>query len=105
MVNFIFQLPVSKKPRVSALEELFAEEDQELRRSLILQQNTAPTTHEKIKGEVSVYRGLPPIPTSDDPTLWWWGKKDTLPLLSQLSSTYLCVQASSTPSERVFSIA
>ncbi|XP_056282746.1 E3 SUMO-protein ligase ZBED1-like isoform X2 [Pseudoliparis swirei] len=96
---------VVKKPRVSALEELFAEEDKELRRSLIQQETTAPTILENIRNELSVYRGLLPIPTSEDPVHWWWRKKETFPVLSQLSTTYLCVQASSTPSERVFSTA
>lgn len=106
MIHFRFQLPPgSKKPRVSALEQLFVEEDRELKRSLFQQQNAAPTIREKVKNEVSVYRGLPLIPNSEDPILWWWSKKDTLPFLLQLSNTYLCVQASSTPLERVFSTA
>ena len=104
-VNIIFQRHVVKKPRVSALEELFAEDDKELRRSLIQQQKTAPTILENIRNELSVYRGLLPIPTSEDPAHWWWSKKETFPILSRLSTTYLCVQASSTPAERVFSTA
>ncbi|KAF3853915.1 hypothetical protein F7725_014603, partial [Dissostichus mawsoni] len=63
---------VVKKPRVSALEEFFAEDDKELRRSLIQKQKTAPTILENIRNELSVYRGLLPIPTSEDPAHWWW---------------------------------
>ncbi|XP_010788602.1 zinc finger BED domain-containing protein 1-like isoform X2 [Notothenia coriiceps] len=97
---------VENKPRVSALEELLAEDDKELRRSLIQQEKTAPTILENIRNELSVYRGpVLPIPTSEDPAHWWWRKKETFPILSRLSSPYLCVQASSTPSERVFSTA
>lgn len=102
MVNCIFQLP---KQRVSALEELFAEEDRELKRHLIQQHHTTLTLHEQMKKELSVYRALPPIPTSEDPVLWWWDNKHTLPSLSKLSTIYLCIQASSTPCERVFSTA
>ncbi|KAK1881391.1 Zinc finger BED domain containing protein 1 [Dissostichus eleginoides] len=40
---------VVKKPRVSALEEFFAEDDKELRRSLIQKQKTAPTILENIR--------------------------------------------------------
>ena len=36
---------------------------------------------------------------------WWWGKRNSLPILSGFSDRYMCVQASSTPSERVFSCA
>ncbi|XP_041856920.1 E3 SUMO-protein ligase ZBED1-like [Melanotaenia boesemani] len=86
----------------SALGELFAEEDRQLQRQLI-QQRSAPTIQERLKKELAVYRGLPPIPTEQDPVQWWCSKTDTLPLFSQLSFIYLCVQASSTPSERVFS--
>lgn len=37
-----------------------------------------------------------------NPALWLWQNRDTVPLLSALVYTYSCVQASSTPSERVF---
>ena len=53
----------------------------------------------------SVYWGLPPVPMSADPAFWWWQKKDTLLFLHAFASKYLCVQASSTASERVFSTA
>ncbi|KAF4110723.1 hypothetical protein G5714_007754 [Onychostoma macrolepis] len=55
MVNFIkrFQFARNLETLTSALKELFAEEDQVLRRSLVLQQNTASTLHDKMKSEVS----------------------------------------------------
>ncbi|KAJ8349380.1 hypothetical protein SKAU_G00245100 [Synaphobranchus kaupii] len=82
-------------------ENLFAEEERELR---TIQPNTL-TSAQRIRQEIQLYRGLPPIPMAEDPVLWWWRKRDTLPLLAELSHSYLCVQASSTPSERVFSTA
>uniref|UniRef100_UPI003AAE61F4 E3 SUMO-protein ligase ZBED1-like n=1 Tax=Centroberyx gerrardi TaxID=166262 RepID=UPI003AAE61F4 len=85
----------------TALEELFAEEDSKLQTT---QQNTLSIT-ERVDQEVQLYKGLPSIPMSADAALWWWQKRDTLPLLSDLAQTYLCVQASSIPSERVFSTA
>ncbi|KAK5911937.1 hypothetical protein CesoFtcFv8_001862 [Champsocephalus esox] len=48
---------------------------------------------------------MPPTMSSDDPAAWWWNKRTTYPLLSEVPFSYLCVQASSTPSERVFSTA
>lgn len=88
----------------SALEELFSEEDRELR--LTIQQDTSSLTlSERVDLEVELYKGLPPIPMAEDPVMWWWEKRATLPLLTNIATSYLCAQASSTPSERVFSTA
>ncbi|XP_034538951.1 zinc finger BED domain-containing protein 1-like [Notolabrus celidotus] len=90
-----------KKPKLSALEELFADEDMAVE---IRQENTLSTA-EKVQGEIQEYRGLPSTLTSVNPVTWWWNVRDTLPMLSNLATRYLCVQASSTPSERTFSTA
>lgn len=55
--------------------------------------------------EMQMYRETPPNFTSDDPAAWWWNQRMTYPLMSNMAFLYLCVQASSTPSERVFSTA
>ncbi|XP_047222620.1 E3 SUMO-protein ligase ZBED1-like [Girardinichthys multiradiatus] len=90
-----------KKPKLSALEELFADEDMVVE---IRQENSFSTT-EKIQEEIQRYRGLPSTLTSVNPVTWWWNVRDTMPMLSNLATRYLCVQASSTPSERTFSTA
>ncbi|XP_028314787.1 zinc finger BED domain-containing protein 4-like isoform X2 [Gouania willdenowi] len=90
------------KQKKTALEELFEEEDSEL---LSVLQKPPVSIIQKVNQEVQLYRSLPPIPTKDSATLWWWMKRDTLPMMSALAEKYLCVQASSTPSERVFSTA
>ena len=36
---------------------------------------------------------------------WWFNQKKKLPLLSQIAKRLLCIQATSTPSERLFSAA
>nr|XP_055075107.1 E3 SUMO-protein ligase ZBED1-like [Misgurnus anguillicaudatus] len=96
-------IPPMQKTR-SALEELFSEEDRKLR--LTIQQDTsALTLSERVGQEVEVYKSLPPIPMAEDPVLWWWEKRAVLPLLTNVATGYLCAQASSTPSERVFSTA
>ncbi|XP_039520167.1 E3 SUMO-protein ligase ZBED1-like [Pimephales promelas] len=96
-------IPSLHKTR-SALEELFSEEDRKLR--LTIQQNTsALTLSERVDLEVELYKSLPPITMAEDPVMWWWEKRAILPLLTNVATSYLCAQASSTPSERVFSTA
>lgn len=55
--------------------------------------------------EIQTYMETPPTITSSDPVAWFWTLKQTYPLMSCLAFSYLCVQASSTPCERVFSTA
>ncbi|XP_070826810.1 uncharacterized protein [Chaetodon trifascialis] len=97
------EAPFPKRPRLSALEELFEEEDRALKSSAAAEKT--PSTPERVQREIQLYRNLPAAPTSEDALSWWWERRDTLPLLSELSGSYLCVQASSTPRERVFSTA
>lgn len=69
---------------------------------LTIQRDTsALTLSERV--EVGLYKSLPPIPMADAPVLWWWEKRAILPLLTNIATSYLCAQASSAPSERVFS--
>ncbi|XP_015241853.1 PREDICTED: zinc finger BED domain-containing protein 1-like [Cyprinodon variegatus] len=90
-----------KKPKLSALEELFADEDM----AVEMRQENSSSYPDKIQEEIQRYRGLPSTPTSVNAVTWWWNVRDTMPMLSNLATRYLCVQASSTPSERTFSTA
>lgn len=100
-----FQSPCHKKcAKKSALEELFEDEDRELLQATT-SKSCAISKAEQAHKEIEIYKGLPSVSSGQDPVAWWWGKRDSLPILSALSNTYLCVQASSTPSERVFSCA
>lgn len=101
---FYFQLPPQKKAKLSALGELFEDEDQDLLETMMVD-ISGPSIAEKAKKEVQVYRSFPAVLSSVDPILWWWQKRDQMPMLANLAKKYLCVQASSTPSERVFSTA
>lgn len=99
---FIFKAPFSKRLRLSALEELFEAEDRALKsRCADASSNVSIPT--KLLQEIELYRKIPAIPTSEDPLVWWWDRRDMLPFLYQLSNSYLCIQASSTPHERAFS--
>ncbi|KAK9539460.1 hypothetical protein VZT92_004567 [Zoarces viviparus] len=88
----------------SALEELFVDEDRELLQATTTKGSALPIA-EQVQKEIDIYKSLPSIPSGQDPAAWWWMKRDSLPILFVLSDIYLCVQASSTPSERVFSCA
>ncbi|XP_070407376.1 E3 SUMO-protein ligase ZBED1-like [Nothobranchius furzeri] len=98
------EAPEKRKKKLSALGELFQDEDQEvlLRSEIDIQ---APSLAEKAKNEVLMYQRFPAVLSSVHPLLWWWQKRDQIPMLASLAKKYLCVQASSTPSERVFSTA
>nr|XP_055050617.1 E3 SUMO-protein ligase ZBED1-like isoform X2 [Misgurnus anguillicaudatus] len=95
------QVQKCKKTKMTPLEELFAEDDA-LKENLI--QSTLSIQEQTVK-ELEMYRDMLPLMTSEDPAIWWWNRRDTYPFLSDLAQSYLCVQASSTPSERVFSTA
>ncbi len=88
----------------TALGELFKDEDQALLERVKMDVS-GPSVTEKAKKEIQVYRSFPAVLSSVDPILWWWQKRDKMPMLASLAKRYLCVQASSTPSERVFSTA
>nr|XP_023652339.1 zinc finger BED domain-containing protein 1-like [Paramormyrops kingsleyae] len=95
------QQPPRKHPRKSPLEELFADDDAEKRSS----QRRTMSIQDHAEKEMQMYKETPPTFTSDDPAAWWWNQRMTYPLMSNIAFSYLCVQASSTPSERVFSTA
>ena len=101
---FYFQ-PLPRPRKRSALGELFEEEDQALREEAMVMDSSGPSVEERVKKEILEYRSLPGALSEVDPIQWWWHRKGKLPLLSNLAAKYLCVQASSTPSERVFSTA
>ena len=104
----MFQLPPpppQKKKKLSALGELFEEEDQALLEETDVDNSSSPSVEEKAKKEVQEYRSFKGVLTNVNPIMWWWEKRDRMPLLFNLANKYLCVQASSTPSERVFSTA
>lgn len=79
----------------------FAEEDAMKRTS----QERLMSMEERAVKEIQTYQETPPTITSSDPAAWFWTQKQTYPLLSCLAFSYLCVQASLTPSEHVFSTA
>jgi len=68
------------------------------------------SVEQKCRDEMRQYIAVPSQPlrlpgtiTFSNPLEWWRQHKDTFPILAYLAQVYLAVQATSAPSERVFS--
>ena len=57
----------------------------------------------KESDEVVDYLAIPQIHFNDCPLEWWKTNKGRFPILSSLAKKYLCIPATSTSSERLFS--
>lgn len=55
--------------------------------------------------EIKLYMSEPAISKSSNILKWWKSSEARFPSLSKLAKKYLCIPATSTPSERVFSSA
>lgn len=55
--------------------------------------------------ELTRYLQEETIDANDDPLVWWRNNEARYPLLAAVAKKYLCICATSTPSERVFSAA
>ena len=89
--------------KLTPLEELFAEEEKEVRKEAETIRRLS--SDERVDKEIHDYKNLLPVSMATNPVGWWWKKNKSFPMLYTLSAKYMCVQASSTPSERVFSLA
>ncbi|KAK6485750.1 zinc finger BED domain-containing protein 1-like [Huso huso] len=64
-----------------------------------------PSLHlqQSIEAELNSYLLAPSIDSEADQLAWWKVHQISFPLLSKLARKYLCIPATSSPSERVFS--
>ena len=83
--------PTKRKPAHSALDDLLGCEDD--------------TNADSVIAEVTAYLNEKPAKRSIDPLEWWAVHTTRFPRLALLAKKYLCVPATSVPSERVFSFA
>ncbi len=60
-------------------------------------------THVYMRGSVIICEKMPEISAEEDPLTWWRTHETTLPHLAQFAKKYLCISASSSASECVFS--
>jgi len=65
----------------------------------------AKDVHTQVRNEVLTYFGENSLAKEETPLLWWKVNNDIYPMLARLAKSYLCIPASSTPSERLFSAA
>ena len=66
---------------------------------------------DRARAELTMYKAEPSLPLQredrsyNNPLEWWRLKAQQFPLLSELAIRYLCIPATSAPSERIFSSA
>uniref|UniRef100_A0A3Q1B1H2 HAT C-terminal dimerisation domain-containing protein n=1 Tax=Amphiprion ocellaris TaxID=80972 RepID=A0A3Q1B1H2_AMPOC len=58
-----------------------------------------------VMNEVRLYFGEASLPEKEDPLRWWSENEERFPTLSKLAKSFLCIPATSTPSEQIFSAA
>ncbi len=97
-VEDVLPVPVAKKAKLS-LGALTS-----LKKSEKTSSSPAASPRSRLSKEIDRYiSAFPVIDGDDDPLQWWKMNSKKLPLLCQLSRRYLAIQASSSPSERLFS--
>ena len=89
--------PVSKKLKgLTAILKNIEKEDED--------KQCTPLTHEQqIDNKIPSYLDFPIAEIETSPLVWWKAEYRRFPTLSQLAKKYLCIPATSVPSERVFS--
>ena len=65
--------------------------------------SAAQSPRDRLSAEIERYIRYPVIDGDENPLKWWQRNEQELPLLSQLAKRHLVIQASSSPSERLFS--
>ncbi|XP_058252538.1 E3 SUMO-protein ligase ZBED1-like [Hemibagrus wyckioides] len=87
---------------VSALDSLFGcdsstDSDSET--------NKQDAHNQAITNDVLMYFGEQPLSKTENPLSWWKSNEAKYPTLASLAKSFLCIPATSTPSERLFSAA
>ena len=90
--------PPTKKRNHGALDDLLGE-------VFVTHDEPEKSTLNRVEDEVGRYKRQPSIPLSACLFTWWKERETEFPLLSKAAKIYLCIPATSVPSERVFSTA
>ncbi|XP_077061931.1 plexin domain-containing protein 1 isoform X3 [Siphateles boraxobius] len=94
-----FGPPASKKKRLCDLLQH--------RRNLLASHQTQASVPKRVQADVELTRFLQeePVHASSDPLMWWRDNHRRFPLVAKLAQKYMCICATSTSSERLFSTA
>ena len=68
-------------------------------------ESSSAATEDRVSSEVEKYLHAPNQDTTTDPLQWWKVHAQEYPHLARLTRRYLCICATSSPSERLFSTA
>lgn len=88
--------PQAKKARKS-LGSFFKQRETEAKGDSSL------TLKDALEAELNTYLLTPPIDKEEDPLAWWKVHKLSFPHVARLARKYLCIPATCSPSERLFS--
>ena len=66
-------------------------------------QDISKPSRASIELELNMYLQTPDLDAEKDPLVWWSQHEINFPLVAKLAKKYLCIPATSSPSERVFS--
>ncbi|XP_071344173.1 E3 SUMO-protein ligase ZBED1-like [Trachinotus anak] len=89
-------LPLGVKKQRKSLGSFFKKQSQE-------EVDLPLTDEKKVESELERYLRCPDADSGSEPLDWWRLNEHNFPRLSQLAKKYLCIPATSTPSERIFS--
>lgn len=102
-VNIEVSAPSTSLPSTSNLDKIFDDDsDSDVQLTGVF---APPSLEEQVNSELTKYKTMGKISMKNDPLEFWRLYRGSLPHLSEVALKYLCVQASSVPSERVFSTA
>ncbi|XP_053179067.1 E3 SUMO-protein ligase ZBED1-like [Scomber japonicus] len=87
-------LPLGVKKQRKSLGSFFKKQSQE---------EVDLSDEQQVESELETYLRCPDADSEAEPLDWWRLHEHNFPRLSQLAKKYLCIPATSTPSERIFS--
>jgi len=98
---------------IKSIKDKISEDSQIARSATIIQKDPSMNTifddlfdnssQQTSDDELDKYINMVNVAGDVDPFIWWRERKEELPTLSILASKYLCLGATSVPSERLFS--
>ena len=109
LVSRMESFSTPNSPDARASEEEPAEKRKRVEKStaldILLGPDVNTSTDLSARDELEFYMSERPVARSESPLNWWKGNECRFPRLAKVARSILCNPATSTPSERVFSVA